>query len=585
MLQALNLLNILSGIQQAFERFRLRLASSQAGVALSVLGLIAGVLAGGVIVLFRMLIESMQGTFIPFGDVENYEALALVFRFGLPFGGAVVIGLWFQWLYRGTRRVGVVHVLERLQYHEGHLPFKNLATQFLAGAISLVCGHSVGREAPSIHLGAATASLFGQYFGLPNNSIRILVACGAAAAIAASFNTPLAGVVFAMEVVMMEYTIAGFTPVILAAVAATIMSRAVFGAASVFYVPPLSLASMWDLPYILFMGVCLGALSAFFVEAIRFFARLAIKVPVGVAITAAGALVGIVAIEIPAVLGMGYDTVNAVLLGDLAIGSVLLILLAKLIASSVCVATGVPGGLIGPTIVMGALVGGLFAYGGDHLPGVTSAHGLFVMLGMGAMMSACLQAPLAGLLALLEMTANPHLILPAMLAVVSANITAREVFKQDSVFAMLMRDAGLDYRNDPISQSLRRTGVASVMNRNFVESDADVEREKARDLLKDTPQRIIVRDDDDERALLPASDLARFLEDHDAEIVHLMDIPAQRRELAPVHMQASMQEARVALADSGAEALFVRREIAPLTFRVFGVLLRQDVESSYALRR
>ncbi len=585
MLQALNLLNILSGIQQAFERFRLRLASSQAGVALSVLGLIAGVLAGGVIVLFRMLIESMQGTFIPFGDVENYEALALVFRFGLPFAGAVVIGLWFQWLYRGTRRVGVVHVLERLQYHEGHLPFKNLATQFLAGAISLVCGHSVGREAPSIHLGAATASLFGQYFGLPNNSIRILVACGAAAAIAASFNTPLAGVVFAMEVVMMEYTIAGFTPVILAAVAATIMSRAVFGAASVFYVPPLSLASMWDLPYILFMGVCLGALSAFFVEAIRFFARLAIKVPVGVAITAAGALVGIVAIEIPAVLGMGYDTVNAVLLGDLAIGSVLLILLAKLIASSVCVATGVPGGLIGPTIVMGALVGGLFAYGGDHLPGVTSAHGLFVMLGMGAMMSACLQAPLAGLLALLEMTANPHLILPAMLAVVSANITAREVFKQDSVFAMLMRDAGLDYRNDPISQSLRRTGVASVMNRNFVESDADVEREKARDLLKDTPQRIIVRDDDDERALLPASDLARFLEDHDAEIVHLMDIPAQRRELAPVHMQASMQEARVALADSGAEALFVRREIAPLTFRVFGVLLRQDVESSYALRR
>jgi H+/Cl- antiporter ClcA len=476
-------------------------------------------------------------------------------------------------------------VLDRLQYHEGHLPFKNLATQFLAGAISLVCGHSVGREAPSIHLGAATASLFGQYFGLPNNSIRILVACGAAAAIAASFNTPLAGVVFAMEVVMMEYTIAGFTPVILAAVAATIMSRAVFGAASVFYVPPLSLASMWDLPYILFMGVCLGALSAFFVEAIRFFARLAIKVPVGVAITAAGALVGIVAIEIPAVLGMGYDTVNAVLLGDLAIGSVLLILLAKLIASSVCVATGVPGGLIGPTIVMGALVGGLFAYGGDHLPGVTSAHGLFVMLGMGAMMSACLQAPLAGLLALLEMTANPHLILPAMLAVVSANITAREVFKQDSVFAMLMRDAGLDYRNDPISQSLRRTGVASVMNRNFVESDADVEREKARDLLKDTPQRIIVRDDDDERALLPASDLARFLEDHDAEIVHLMDIPAQRRELAPVHMQASMQEARVALADSGAEALFVRREIAPLTFRVFGVLLRQDVESSYALRR
>jgi CIC family chloride channel protein len=245
---------------------------------------------------------------------------------------------------------------------------------------------------------------------------------------------------------------------------------------------------------------------------------------------------------------------------------------------------GIPGGLIGPTLVMGAMVGGLFAYGGDYIPGMRSEHGLFVMLGMGAMMSAALQAPLAGLLALLELTGNPHLILPAMLAVVSANMTAKEIFKQDSVFMMLMRDAGLDYRNDPISQSLRRIGVASVMNRNFVESGAEVDLEAARTLLAGTPQWIIVREGDDNCTLLPASDLARFLEDHDPEIVQLMEIPAQRRELAPIHMQASMQEARVALEDFGVEALFVRRQIAPLTYRIFGVLRRQDVESSYALR-
>ena len=356
----------LNAMPAAVERFRLRLASSQAGIGLSMLGLFGGLLAGAVIVLFRLLIESVQAIYIPYGDVENFEALPGLLRFALPVGGAILIALCFQWLNPRVRRVGVIHVMERLQYHEGHLPFKNLATQFITGAIALICGHSVGREAPSIHLGAASASLFGQSFKLPNNSIRTLVACGSAAAIAASFNTPLAGVIFAMEVVMMEYTIAGFTPVILAPVAATIMSRAVFGAGSVFYVPQLSLGSLWGLVYILLMGVCLGALSAFFVASIRFFARLAARVPVAVAIITAGTLVGIVAIEIPAVMGMGYDTVNAAILGDIAIHTLVLILLAKLIASSACVAVGIPGGLIGSTIVMGAMVGGLFAYGRIH---------------------------------------------------------------------------------------------------------------------------------------------------------------------------------------------------------------------------
>ncbi|MFP6780205.1 MAG: chloride channel protein, partial [Gammaproteobacteria bacterium] len=250
----------------------------------------------------------------------------------------------------------------------------------------------------------------------------------------------------------------------------------------------------------------------------------------------------------------------------------------------VCIAVGIPGGLIGPTIVIGAMVGGLFAYGSEFIPGLSSAHGLFVMLGMGAMMSAALHAPLAGLLALLELTANPHLILPAMLAVVSANLTAKEIFKQDSVFVMLMRDAGLDYRNDPLSQSLLRIGVGSLMNRQFVETEADVPLDKARELLIETPQWIIIRDDEDVRTLLPASDLARYLDTADDDDIHLLDIPAQRSELAPIHLEASMQQARVVLAEGGVDALYVRRQIAPLSFRTFGVLSRQDVESCYAIR-
>lgn len=117
-------MKLFNAIPPAFERFRLRLASSQAGIGLSLLGLLGGLLAGGLIVLFRLLIEFVQGTYIPYGDVENYEALPVLARFCLPIGGAVIIGLWFQWLSPAARRVGVIHVMERLQYHEGHLPIK-----------------------------------------------------------------------------------------------------------------------------------------------------------------------------------------------------------------------------------------------------------------------------------------------------------------------------------------------------------------------------------------------------------------------------------------------------------------------------
>ena len=124
--------------------------------------------------------------------------------------------------------------MERLTRHQGYLPLRNAVIQFFGGAIALISGQSGGREGPAIHLGATAASLLGQKFQLPNNSIRTMIACGTAAAIASSFNTPIAGVIFAMEVVMMEYTVASFLPIIVAAVTSTLVSQAFFGAAPAF---------------------------------------------------------------------------------------------------------------------------------------------------------------------------------------------------------------------------------------------------------------------------------------------------------------------------------------------------------------
>jgi len=171
------------------DRFRSRLASVDALPQLAILGLVSGVLVGIVIVLFRLAIENTQISFLPNGDTENYEALSATWRFGLPAIGGLVIGLIFQALsHTGGVQVGIVHVLERLSYYQGHLPFRNFLLQFFGAAISIISGHSVGREGPSVHLGSASGSLLGQWLHLPNNSIQTLVACGAAAGIAASFK-------------------------------------------------------------------------------------------------------------------------------------------------------------------------------------------------------------------------------------------------------------------------------------------------------------------------------------------------------------------------------------------------------------
>ena len=270
------------------------MASANAVLGLAVFGLISGLFSGALIVCFRLAAEAVQHEFMPLGDVDNFEGLPRYLQFWLPVAGAFALGLVFQLLRQPERAVGIGHVIERLNYHEGHLPLKNFLAQFVGGVVALISGHSVGREAPSVHIGVAASSFIGRRFGLPNNGVRTLVACGSAAAIAASFNTPLAGVVFAMEVILVEYTIAGFTPVILAAVAGSALSRLAFGDQAVLPLPQVGVTSQYELILIVAMGLACGALSALFVAMVRAIGRFARARPPWLMFTLAGLVTGMV---------------------------------------------------------------------------------------------------------------------------------------------------------------------------------------------------------------------------------------------------------------------------------------------------
>ena len=331
---------------------RPRLAYADPLQRLALLGVAAGAVTGIVVSLFRLALDGAALVVLG-GDSENFEALPPALRAGLPLLGAVVIGVALTRLTEDRRRTGVAHVLQRLREHAGRLPATNAVVQFFAGTFALATGLSGGREGPAIHLGATASSLLGQRLGVPPDSLRILVACGAAAAIAGSFNTPMAGVVFAMEVVLLEYAVASFIPVGLAAVTATVVTRYLFGDTPVFAVGSLEMHSLLDVPFVVLAGFAIGTLGAAFTACVRLFTRMGRR-PYWARAILAGAITAVAALAAPAVMGVGYDTVDAALAGTLAWSALAVILVAKLAASSACVGLGMPVGVIGPTLVMGA---------------------------------------------------------------------------------------------------------------------------------------------------------------------------------------------------------------------------------------
>ena len=564
-------------------KLRFRLASADALPQLTLIAIFCGLFSGGVTLGFRMLVEILQASFLP-GHTENYEALSPFFIVLIPTVGGLIVGLLLQLSHEDARKVGIVHVMERLAYHQGYLPLRNAVQQFVGAAICIVSGHSVGREGPSVHLGAASGSLLGQWFKLPNNSMQALIACGTSAAIAASFNTPLAGVIFAMEVVMLEYTVMSFIPVILAAVIGDMMTRIAYGNELTFQVPPLTLTSHFEMVYLLLLGIVIGLCATAFIHLLQMTTVRWKHITLWKRTTIAGLLTGIVGLCVPQIMGIGYDTVNAILLEQIGLWLLLAIALSKLLITALGLGLGLPAGLIAPAYLIGAAIGGVIGVVGNYLfPQDISSYALYAVLGMGAMMGATLQAPLAALTALLEQTANPHLILPGMLVIVISNLIVHSPpLSKPSVFIALMRLRGLDYHYDPMVQALRRVGVASAMQKNFTVLSRHIAANQARQALKNQPMWIVILEDEQLTHILLAADLALYLTENTEEQVDLIDMPGKRLQIKPTHLQATLQEAAEVLEQEKVDALYVENRFRlSKTYSIHGILTREDIEANY----
>lgn len=407
---------------------------------LTLLGVLSGVMASLVVIAFQAAIEIGQSLLLPPGESGNYGGLNPWLRLLLPVTGGFVLGLIFDRLPPAQREVGITHLLRRLHTPgEGRLPAANLFAQFAGAVAAIVSGHSVDKEGPSVHIGAASANVLGQRMRVSAEEDYTLAACGAAAAISAAFNTPLAGIIFVVEVLRVRYEVSRFLPVIIASVVGAVITRVLFHADPTFSIPSLSLAT-WEFPNLILLGLIIGGLAILFIGLCE---TIAVRVRAwknSVTFAIAGLITGVLALWTPQIMGTSYLTLDDLLAGQLDLNLVLALILTKLLATGTAVGMRVPGGLIGPTLLIGGAAGsGLGMLFAAFLPLDAASPAFYATVGMVAMMGATLRAPLAALTALLELTANPNIILPGMLAVASAELTNRLALGKDSVFETLTR--------------------------------------------------------------------------------------------------------------------------------------------------
>ena len=455
------------------------------------LGLLGGIFAACAIILFRLAIENLQLIYLT--EHDNFATADETVRFALPLIGAlVIVGIAKLTGYKHYR-LGIPFVIHRIKKFYGVMPFRTSINQVFGGIFALACGFSVGREGPSVHIGAASSSWFGNWLKLPNNSIRILSGCGIAAGIAASFNTPLAAVIFVMELVFREYKIHIFIPVMLAAVAGDVLSRMALGLSNDFAHLKFVQLEHNQLWFLVVFGVAIGLFAYVFNN--QLIKTMTTFRPVSMLkrLMLAGLLTAVVGYFIPQAMGTGNAALSSSILEAQNFQFLVMLLVAKFFLFSIAIGLGVPGGVIGPIHVVGALLGALAV--GPFMLISDDAHqytGTFALLGMAGFMSAALNAPMTALVTILEMANTTDIVMPAMIVIVSAFIMSTQVLRNRSLFVMQLIYQKLPYLVSPADEELQRVGIIAMMDKEF-ELFNDAQEERLLGFLENNPTHPVVQ--------------------------------------------------------------------------------------------
>jgi chloride channel protein, CIC family len=451
------------------------------------LALLAGIAVSVAAIIFRELIGLFQLFWLR--DTSEHVASAArrlpwyLILLG-PTGGGLAVGLCLYYFLPTRRTAGVADVIEARATSGQTLALREALTSALITALSLGSGASAGREGPVVHLGAAVASGTGRLFKLPDWAKRTLFGCGVAAAISASFNAPIAGVLFAHEVILGHYAMRAFVPIVIASVAGTMVSRLWFGDIAAFTIPTYQITSFWEFPAFVLLGMTCALVSILFQFALiaaDYVAR-NIRISVIGRPMIGGFAVGLIALVFPEILGVGYEATDQALHNRFSLQLMLALLLVKTAATAITLASRFGGGIFSPSLYLGAMAGGAFgAIAASVFPDMASSGGLYAILGMGAVAAAVLGAPISTTVMVFELTGGYALSI-ALLLCVSISTGINHAIHGHSFFQWQLEMRGLFLAEGPSRHVLRTLRVHEFMKPLGTDQEPQVLAENAHHL-------------------------------------------------------------------------------------------------------
>lgn len=395
-----------------------------------------GLVTGYVAVIFHEAIKLIS-TFLFDGTAQisrssfKYIFHQLLLPF-IPAIGGLIVGLYNLFIVKSRPEHGLASVIKAVAQKEGKIPEKNWIHKTITSVISIGTGGGGGREAPIAQVGASIGSTVAQLLKFSPGRTRTLLGCGAAAGLSAVFNAPIGGVMFAVEVLLGDFSVKTFSPIVVAAVVSTVLSRSILGNFPTFQVHEYSLVSDTELVFYFVLGILAGLSAVLFIRTFYFIeenlkkAEKRFGIPVWAMPAVGGLLCGLISMWVPELYGFSYEVINKAIMGKEPWENMVAVYFLKPVVAAFTVGSGGAGGMFAPSMKMGAMLGGMFGNVVHELfPKLTATSGAYALVGMGALTAGIMRAPLTVILILFEVTGQYEIVLPIMFAAVTASLVAR----------------------------------------------------------------------------------------------------------------------------------------------------------------
>ncbi len=410
-----------------------------------ILAIIIGILGGLGAVGIRAMISWMSDLSFP-GDgslLQNIMDMPWYIKILIPAIGGLIVGPVIYFFAPEAKGHGVPEVMQAILLKGGAIRPRVAFVKAFASAVTIGTGGSVGREGPIIQIGASLGSSIGQFFRVPSKRMKTLVGCGAAAGIAAAFNAPVAGALFAVEIILMDFAVAQFSPIVISSVMATVVSHTFEGDFAAFQVPHYTLASPYEIGFYFVLGLLSGLVSYLFIKVLYASEDLwdnKLKIPAYLKATIGGVIIGCIAIVYPEIMGVGYDSINLALNGKEVWELAIVLIFVKIFATSITLGSGGSGGIFAPALFMGAMIGAFFGHFVHLLfPEYTASPGAYALVAMGGMVAGTTRAPITAIIIVFELTKENAIILPLMITCTISMMVSSKLSRESIYTLKLLR--------------------------------------------------------------------------------------------------------------------------------------------------